>query len=303
MPKQTRIIVLSGHGAWDSRSKTTRPYVSLPGRCSIHFYQSNFTLLRDGSGQELEKGNLDGLTPEQEAGPYQSIPNMILTWPRGLTIGKAPKGWLELKYTIEEATPIPKGPENMQFQVARPKEPLASLLKDPLGHLSLEDIFKVLDPVIRSSEAVLFVWAACREVCLEKMKDEDLRKKIQVGVPKSWAAQFYPTQEKIVAELMDATWEYFDDWAPKLVPEFKFLLRTWVYQKRMLTEEDFYEELKLKEKLLKAQPEQREKMTKRFKKLWAALKVSSCVSNPLAKEVERLGLNKRRDTLSFKKAV
>ncbi len=167
MGQDPKIIVLTGHGAWAPKSVNRQPFTTLPAKCSMHFYTTNFTLMRqDGFGDQLEQGKYGNYMPVQKAGPYQSVPNMVLTWPRGLSISTPPREWTTIVYA--KGVQIAPNPQNILFQIKEPKKPLGNLLEDPLGHMFLKDIFDVLHPATFQAKSVLFIWSACRQVMIEK---------------------------------------------------------------------------------------------------------------------------------------
>ena len=166
MTDKRKIIVLTGHGAWNTKTTNKQTYTKLPGKCSMHFYTNNFTLMQGSFGDELDIGKYGQYTPSQTVDPFMSAPNMVLTWPRRLTIPAAPMGWASVIY--EKGVTIPVDSRNIQFQLKKPSAPLGDMLVDPLGHMYLEDIFKVLEPAIKQASSVLIVWSACRQVMLKE---------------------------------------------------------------------------------------------------------------------------------------
>ena len=147
-----KVIVFSGHGRWDLGDDE---FVSLPAKCAIKFYTMNAKLLSDGLGGSIDRGFVTGLEPDQEAGPFKSVPDMRLFPPTGLNI-RTPSlsNWHVLKLPCR----IPVDRKNIQIQI------------DPAypGGASLSVLFSYLDAAIRAADSVQFLWAACREV---KLKD------------------------------------------------------------------------------------------------------------------------------------
>ena len=157
------IVVLTGHGAWKPKD-SFGPFVKTPDKCSMHFYTQNFTLMTEQYGHGLEEGKFGGLTPTQTAGPFQNVPNMILTWPHKLTLKSPPPGWRQIKWT--KGLKLPTDAANLQFSIHKPRKPAKNPLLDPRGNLHISEIFEVLRPVITAADEVLIVWSACREMKL-----------------------------------------------------------------------------------------------------------------------------------------
>ena len=179
MTDKRKIIVLTGHGAWNTKVTNKPTYTKLPAKCSMHFYTNNFTLMTGALGDELDNGKFGEYSPSQTADPFMSAPNMVLTWPRGLTIPAAPTGWASVAY--EKGVTIPVDSRNIQFQLKKPEAPLDDMLVDPLGHMYVEDIFTVLEPAIKQASSVLIVWSACRQVLLkENVQSATPKKRIVV---------------------------------------------------------------------------------------------------------------------------
>ncbi|MFO8173206.1 MAG: hypothetical protein R6T96_02915 [Longimicrobiales bacterium] len=150
MPK---IIVLSGHGMWMLGKED---FVTLPASTSIKFYTMNMRLLSDGFGGDLDRGIITNVEPDQEAGPFSSVPNMRLFPPTGLHI-RAPANMANW-HVVKLPQRVPADHRNLQIQV------------DPAypGGADLKTILAFLDPALRPSTDSLLIWAACREV---KLKD------------------------------------------------------------------------------------------------------------------------------------
>lgn len=143
----SKIIVFSGHGSWEVKQDD---YVKLPARCSIKFYTMNMRTLSDGLGGDIDRGIIDGLEPDQQAGPFSRIPDMRLFPPTGLTIrAPDPATWQVIKIPDN---PVQAGNKNLQIQIAN----------GFAGGGSLSQIFTYLQPAIRSASSVIFLWAACR---------------------------------------------------------------------------------------------------------------------------------------------
>ena len=146
----SKVIVLSGHGGWKLGD---RSFVHVPARCSIKFFTMNMKTLSDGLGGDIDRGLIAGLEPDQEAGPFCSIPDMTLTPPVGLKIrAPDPANWHRLRIPC----PLPLDDKNIQVTIRAGYQ----------AHLS--GLFKYLAPVIERSESVTFLWAACRAIELKK---------------------------------------------------------------------------------------------------------------------------------------
>lgn len=146
-----KIIVFSGHGSWQLGKDE---FVSLPPRCSMRFYTMNMRTLSDAFGGDLDQGLLDGVEPDQEAGPFQHVPDMRLYPPTGLNIRRPPNGWHE----IQLPTAVPQDNANIQVTI-KPQYG---------GGGSLSTLFSLLDPAIHRADEVIFVWAACRAINLKR---------------------------------------------------------------------------------------------------------------------------------------
>jgi hypothetical protein len=171
MSGDKKLIVLTGHGTYDPKTQH-RAYAKVPGGCSFHIYTGTFTRMTEKFGQELEQGKLGSRPPSQAVGPYQQVPNMILTWPRGLTVTPA-KGWHHIRWDLASGASnmrVPADERNILFQIKEPAHPGRSTLSDPLGHMYLDEIFDVLRPAIARDRSTLFVWSACRQVRLKEVQ-------------------------------------------------------------------------------------------------------------------------------------
>lgn len=150
MPK---IIVFSGHGDWQLGNEE---FVKLPAKCSIRFYTLNMKTLSDAFGGELDQGKVAGIEPDQEAGPFMTVPDMRLYPPtdpplhiRTPDLGK----WNVLRLPA----PVPVDDKNIQVQI-----------DDAYGGgADLKIMFEILEPAIRPADAVTFIWAACRAINLK----------------------------------------------------------------------------------------------------------------------------------------
>lgn len=146
----SKVIVLSGHGSWEMKDG----YTSLPGKCSIKFYTANMKTLSDGLGGDIDRGIVSGLVPDQEGGPYASVPNMRLYPPDGLYI-RVPNSanW----DVIELPAAVAKKDKNLQVKIRA-------------GHpdgIDLKSILVQLSPAM-SGEEVVILWAACRAIGLKR---------------------------------------------------------------------------------------------------------------------------------------
>jgi hypothetical protein len=155
-----KIIVFSGHGKW---ALGKDQFVQLPAKCSMKFYTMNAKLLSDGLGGGIDRGRVIGLEPDQEGGPFSTIPNMRLYPPTGLNIRRPdPSSWR----VLELPCAIPADDKNIQIQIQIHR-------KYGRGG-DLETLFKLLQPAIRSADSVIFLWAACREIGLKAAGGEAL---------------------------------------------------------------------------------------------------------------------------------
>lgn len=148
MPK---IIALSGHGEWMLGKEG---YVSLPAGTSMKFYTMNMRTLSDAFGGDLDRGIINGVTCDQEAGPFMNVPNMRLFPPTGLHIKKPANSaaW----HIVKLPQRVPVDNKNLQIQI------------DPAypGGADLKTILTYLDPALRASNDTILVWAACRAINL-----------------------------------------------------------------------------------------------------------------------------------------
>ena len=149
--RRSKTIVFSGHGSWESRKDG---YVNLPAKCYMEFYTLNMKTLSDGLGGDIDRGLVSGLTPDQKNGPFNSIPNNRLYPPTGLHIkAPDPTTWDVVKLP----NPIPINNKNLQIQIDAQYADGADLAT----------IFTYLEPAIRNSSEVTFLWAACRAIGLK----------------------------------------------------------------------------------------------------------------------------------------
>jgi hypothetical protein len=148
MPK---IIALSGHGEWMLGKEG---YVSMPANTSIKFYTMNMRTLSDAFGGDLDRGIIKGVEPDQEAGPFKTVPNMRLFPPTGLNI-RTPTN-MGKWHIIKLPQRVPADNKNIQIQI------------DPAypGGADLKTILTYLDPALRGSSDTLLIWAACRAINL-----------------------------------------------------------------------------------------------------------------------------------------
>jgi len=143
-----KIIVLSGHGSWEMKDG----YTTLPRGCSIKFYTCNMKTLSDGLGGDIDRGMVAGLEPDQEAGPFSTVPNMRLYPPAGLNIRVPGSNW----NTVELRSAVPNSTKNLQVKIASAYP----------GGGDLKTILKMLNPAIMGQE-VTILWAACRAIGLK----------------------------------------------------------------------------------------------------------------------------------------
>ncbi len=150
--RRSKTIVFSGHGSWESR---TDGYVNLPAKCYMEFYTMNMKTLSDSLGGDIDRGLVTGLVPDQKNGPFNRIPNNRLYPPSGLHIQTPdPVTWSVVKLP----GPIPLNSKNIQIQIR----------DEYRGGADLAVLFKALEPVIRNSSEVTFLWAACRAIGLTR---------------------------------------------------------------------------------------------------------------------------------------
>ena len=107
----SKIIVFSGHGAWALNKDA---YTKLPAKCSIKFYTMNMRTLSDGLGGEIDRGIVSGHKPDQEGGPFSSIPDMRLYPPAGLNI-KEPD--LANWQVVNLPGAVPNSSKNLQIKI------------------------------------------------------------------------------------------------------------------------------------------------------------------------------------------
>jgi hypothetical protein len=144
-----KIIVLSGHGSWEMKDG----YTTLPAKCSIKFYTCNMKTLSDGLGGDIDRGIVSGLTPDQEGGPFSTVPNMRLYPPAGLNIRMPEaKTW----DVIELPNALPSRNKNLQIRIASQYG----------GGADLKTILTLLQPALGGTD-VTILWAACRAIGLK----------------------------------------------------------------------------------------------------------------------------------------
>ncbi len=157
--QNSKIIVFSGHGSWEVKEDS---YVKLPAKCSIKFYTMNMKSLSDSLGGDIDRGVITGLQPDQEAGPFGSIPDMRLYPPDGLNIRNPnPATWQVVKLP---STAGLTGSKNLQIQID----------DQYTDGASLSVMLDYLKPAINSSSSVMFLWAACRAIGLRDRGGEQL---------------------------------------------------------------------------------------------------------------------------------
>jgi len=149
---KSKIIVFSGHGAWALNKDA---YTKLPAKCSIKFYTMNMRTLSDGLGGEIDRGIVTGYKPDQEGGPFSSIPDMRLYPPAGLNI-KEPD--LATWAVVNLPGAVPNSSKNLQIKINSKYG----------GGASLSVMFDLLKPAIDSASSVIFLWAACRAIGLSR---------------------------------------------------------------------------------------------------------------------------------------
>jgi len=159
-----KIIVLSGHGDWDVLGAKARGeedvYTTLPGQCSIKFYTLNMRTLSDALGGNIDRGIVDGLKPDQEGGPWSTVPNMTLYPPTGLHIRTPdPAKW----DVIELPAAVPTGNKNLQVRIAAAYP----------GGGDLKTILDILRPAMIGHE-VTILWAACRAINLAHVRGQSI---------------------------------------------------------------------------------------------------------------------------------
>ena len=143
-----KIIVLSGHGSWEMKDG----YTTLPAKTNIKFYTCNMKTLSDGLGGDIDRGLVSNLKPDQEGGPWSTVPNMRLYPPTGLHI-RTPD---VTKWNVVELPGvIPAGNKNLQVRIAA----------NYGGGGDLKTILELLQPAMIGEE-VTILWAACRAIGL-----------------------------------------------------------------------------------------------------------------------------------------
>jgi len=144
----SKIIVLSGHGSWEMKDG----YTTLPAKCSIKFYTCNMKTLSDGLGGDIDRGLVSGLVPDQESGPFSTVPNMRLYPPHGLNIRTPGNSWNVAELGIGV---VPSGNRNLQVKIAAAYP----------GGADLKTILQHLNVAIMGNECTI-LWAACRAIGL-----------------------------------------------------------------------------------------------------------------------------------------
>ena len=145
-----KIIVLSGHGSWEMKDG----YTTLPAKCWIKFFTCNMKTLSDGLGGDIDRGLIKGLKPDQEAGPFSSVPNMRLYPPHGLLIRTPGNNWDVIELG-KNAAPVSN--KNLQVKIANSRK----------GGMNLETILKELNTAMLGGECTI-LWAACRAIGLRR---------------------------------------------------------------------------------------------------------------------------------------
>jgi hypothetical protein len=144
-----KIIVLSGHGSWEMKDG----YTQLPARTSIKFYTCNMKTLSDGLGGDIDRGIVANLEPDQESGPYSTVPNMRLYPPHGLNI-RTPNANTWNVIDIPTST-VPTSNKNLQVRIDHHYG----------GGGDLKTLLELLQPALVGHE-VTILWAACRAIGL-----------------------------------------------------------------------------------------------------------------------------------------
>jgi len=146
-----KIVALSGHGEWMLGKEG---FVTLPSATSMRFYTMNMRTLSDAFGGDLDRGIIDGVTCDQEAGPFMKVPNMRIFPATGLNIKPPanPSNW----HVIKLPRRVPVDNRNLQIQI------------DPAypGGADLKTILALLEPALRASSETMIIWAACRAINL-----------------------------------------------------------------------------------------------------------------------------------------
>lgn len=145
----SKIIVLSGHGSWEMRDG----YTTLPAKCSIKFYTCNMKTLSDGLGGNIDRGLITGLEPDQESGPFSTVPNMRLYPPTGLNIRTPDNNWNLVELG---SGAVPAGNKNVQVKIAAAYP----------GGADLKTILALLKSSMMGQECTI-LWAACRAIGLK----------------------------------------------------------------------------------------------------------------------------------------
>ncbi|MEM9463384.1 MAG: putative adhesin [Myxococcota bacterium] len=144
-----KIIVFSGHGAWDPNDG----YAIVPRHCSIEFSPETNRALSHAFGRDLDRDDGVGHTPDPSSGPLSNVPNMRLYEPSGLSIIRPSTAYdvTQLGAGIPPIHPT----RHLQVQLAFGSYP---------NGLTLAELFVQLGAVVRRSAAdVKFIWAACRQ--------------------------------------------------------------------------------------------------------------------------------------------
>ena len=144
-----KIIVLSGHGSWEMKDG----YTPLPAKCNIKFYTCNMKTLSDGLGGDIDRGLVSGLVPDQESGPFSTVPNMRLYPPNGLNIQRPGNNWNIVELGKES---VPTGNKNLQIKIAGAYP----------GGADLKTILRLLNGALMGSDCTI-LWAACRAIGLK----------------------------------------------------------------------------------------------------------------------------------------
>ena len=151
-----RVIVMSGHGAWQVGSDD---YTVVPGKTTVRFYTVNMKTLSDALGGDLDRGIVNGMEPDQEGGAHTTVPNMRLFPPinPSLNIRTPPGSWRVLK--LKDDKTLPPETANLQVQIDNSLAnglDLATILGESLS----SSLYAVSENVI--------IWAACRAINLKE---------------------------------------------------------------------------------------------------------------------------------------
>lgn len=178
---RVKIIVFSGHGAW---ALGNDGFVEVPVKCSIRFYTLNMKMMSDAFGGELDQGKITGVEPDQEGGPFMSVPNMRLYPPTDLYLQTPdPDNWHVLNFGDPLDQSVPVDNKNIQVRIWTSGGSAGSAASagvrgsgsGPYAKgVTLKTLFKFLDPAIRTADRVVFIWAACRKVNLKDAGGRDL---------------------------------------------------------------------------------------------------------------------------------